>query len=314
MFSRLGSRRAQRSCLECYTGNRLVLFFAYDGSLGGSWVAHYAVRFAATTAARRLHLVHVHEAGGPHAQVLDRMARIGAECALLGVALETELIASPLPAGSAQAVEVASRILDVVPPGAMVLAGARAKARAGALLAGTVSARLLAARQVSVVAIRVVHPGALGQPGRVLLPVVDRAGFVAGALPVLRMLAPDLEHLHLALIHQVSSVRARFQSTAAAQELVGDGRRRLLELEAEVRAGLAPHQPLVDSSVALAPDSAREIVLQAARHRARLICLDAAYSPRLRALRALSTETMLERVLRDAPADVAIFRSVRSMS
>jgi hypothetical protein len=56
--------------------------------------------------------------------------------------------------------------------------------------------------------------------------------------------------------------------------------------------------------VVIAADPPREIVLQAARHRARLICLDhdaPAAGPLAR--------SSLEAVLRDAPADVAVFRN-----
>jgi nucleotide-binding universal stress UspA family protein len=276
-----------------------VLVFAYDGSLNDDWVAHYAARFAANTDARRLHLVHVHDADGLSAHVPDRLARIAAECAVLGVELETQLVAR----GGA---DVASRILDLTPPGATVVAGARMRPRARALLAGTVSARLLDTRRVPVIAIRVVHPGALGQPGRVLLPVADRAGFAAGALPLLRLLGADLDRLHVLLVREVSRLRARLEFTEAVQRLLADGHRRLALIEDELRVGLAPHVPMVDSSVVGAPDAAHEIALQAARHRSRLICLDAdAPLPTGR----LIAGDPLERVLRDAPADVAVYRS-----
>ena len=63
---------------------------------------------------------------------------------------------------------------------------------------------------------------------------------------------------------------------------------------------------MLDSSVVVASDAAHEIALQAARHRSRLICLDAdAPSPTGR----LIAGTALERILRDAPADVAVYRS-----
>ena len=38
-----------------------MLVFAYDGTLNGDWVAHYAVRFAANLRDRKLRLVHLYE-------------------------------------------------------------------------------------------------------------------------------------------------------------------------------------------------------------------------------------------------------------
>ena len=67
-----------------------MLVFAYDGSLNGDWVAHYAVRFAANTPARTLRLVHVADAP-PESSLDERIARIADESKVLGVALETEL-------------------------------------------------------------------------------------------------------------------------------------------------------------------------------------------------------------------------------
>jgi len=149
-----------------------VLVFAYDGSLNGDWVAHYAARFAANTRERRLRLVHVHD-GSPPPHLPERIGRIAEECRLLGVALEPELHAR----GGAR---VAERLIDLVPLGheTTLICGARAHMRNLAFLAGTVSARLLGAGRFRVVALRVVHPGVLGQPGRVLLPL---AGHPRGA-------------------------------------------------------------------------------------------------------------------------------------
>ena len=67
-----------------------MLVFAYDGTLNGDWVAHYAVRFAANLRDRQLRLVHLYE-GSPQPQVPERIERIDRECGLLGVTLEVEL-------------------------------------------------------------------------------------------------------------------------------------------------------------------------------------------------------------------------------
>jgi nucleotide-binding universal stress UspA family protein len=274
-----------------------VLVFAYDGSLNGDWVAHYAVRFAGNTATRALRLVHVLEAA-PEPHLQERIARIADECAALGVGLEVELVAR----GD---LDVAGRLLAVVPPGATLVAGTRARPRKLAFLAGTVSARLLEAGRFPIVVIRVVHPGALGQPGRVLLPVAGRPHPTAHVLPPLRLLGADLRHLHVLLVQEVSHLRFRVIGSRAVEHLLERGRALLASFEEEVRAGLAPHTFELDSTVVVSDDAPKEILLRAARQRARLICLGA--SERTFPERVIYGNP-IEQVLRATPADVAIYK------
>lgn len=277
-----------------------MLVFAYDGSLNGDWVAHYAARFAATMAAPRLRLLHVYD-DHPPADLEKRIARIARECSLLGVELESELHAA---AGR----KVAERLLALVPPGpgTMLVAGTRGKARDHAFLAGTVSAQLLAANRCSVIAIRVVHPGVLGQPGRVLLPIASGARGARGALPLLRLLGPDLHELHLLLVRELSRLRFRLLRPAGERRLLDQGRAALARIEEEVRAALGPLAYALDASVVVSEDAPKEILLFAAKRRSQLLCLCTSEDslPQRRA-----HGDPIERVLRDAPCDVAVYRS-----
>ena len=278
-----------------------MVVFAYDGSLNGDWVAHYAVRFAAQDPARRLRLLHIHD-GSVAAEVQRGVDRIAAECALLGVALDPVLQARG-------ARSVAECLLGLVPagPGSMLVAGARARPRNVAFLAGTVSARLLAAGRSPVVAIRVVQPGVLGQPGHVLLPLSGHPRGAAFALPLLRLFGGDLRRLHVLLVREVSRRRFRVLDEAAAEQLLAAGRAFLAGVEEDVRRGLAPLSCALDASAVVSDDAAREILVFAGRVRARLICLGASE----RGLPArLVYGNPLEQVLRDAPCDVAVYRSV----
>lgn len=274
-----------------------MLVFAYDGSLNGDWVAHYAVRFARNATARALRLVHVHEAA-PEPHLQERITRIADECMLLGVELEVELVAR----GD---LDVAERLLALVPPGATLVAGTRARPRKLAFLAGTVSERLLEAGRFPVVAIRVVHPGALGQPGRVLLPLAGRPRPAEHALPPLRLLGADLRHLHVLVVREVSHLRFRLLGSKAVERLLAQGRALMTCIEDEVRAGLSPHSFELESSVVVSDDAPKEILLHAARQRARLICLGA--SERTLPQRVIYGNP-IEQVLRATPADVAIYR------
>lgn len=277
-----------------------MLVFAYDGSLNDDWVAHYAARFASHDESRTLRLVHVHEPVlEPH--LPERIARIADECRLLGVHLETELVLR----GDA---DVAGRLLAIVPPAATLVAGTRARPRNLALFAGTVSARLFETSRFAVIALRVVHPGVLGQPGRVLLPLAGRPRSAAYALPPLRLLGDDLHQLHVLHVREVSRLRFRLLGRPSLERLLVRGRALLAPIEQELIRGLAPHHFEIDSSVVVSRDPPREILLHAARHRSRLICLGA--SGRTSAQRLVHGNP-IEEVLRDAPADVAVYRGVR---
>ncbi len=275
-----------------------MLVFAYDGSLNGDWVAHYAVRFAANTATKALRLVHVHEReAAPHIDA--RIARVAGECEVLGVQLHTELLAR----GRA---EVSQRLLEAVPRGETWIMGTRARPRNGAFLQGTVTARVLAASQRSVIAIRVTHPGVLGQPGSALLALPGGRS-VRPALPLFRLLGEDLRRAHVLSVHEVSSLHLRLLSAVALEALLAEGRTFVAGAEAELRARLAPHPLELDGSAVVSDQLSREILLCAARHRCRLICLGA--SERTLARRLVHVDP-IEHVLAAAPSDVAVFRSV----
>ncbi len=275
-----------------------MLVFAYDGSLNGDWVAHYAVRFAANTPERRLRVVHVHD-GAPEVHLAERLARIAAECEIVGVEVESELV----PGGRGH---VAERLIQAVPAGATLVAGTRARPRGGALLAGTVSAKLLESADFPVIALHVAHPGVLGQPGRVLLPLSRRADPIENAVPLLKLLAHDLHHVHVLFVRELSHLRFRLLGAEAAERLLVEGRAFLAPVEDALRQALASHPFALDSTVVLSDDTPREILLHARRHHARLICLAAS---RRTLPHRLVYGSPVELVLRAAPADVAIYRS-----
>lgn len=275
----------------------VALVFAYDGSLNGDWVAHYAARFAAHDETRALRLVHVYS-DAPEPGVPERIARVAEECKVLGVTLEVVLVAQG-------GLDVAARLSSLVPPGATLVAGTRARPRKLAFLAGTVSARLLEAGRFPVIAIRVVQPGVLGQPGRVLLPLAGRPRTAEHALPPLRLVGPDLHHLHVLLVREVSHLRFRLLGSEGAERHLARGRAFLGPIEEELRAALAPHRFELDSTVVVSDDAPKEILLAAARHRSRLICLGA--SERTLPQRVLYGNP-IEQVLRATPADVAVYR------
>ncbi len=191
--SNTGTTSGSRSCRMTRPSRR-------SSSASSGW--HYAARFASNAEDRRLRLVHVHD-GSPALHLPERIERIAEECRRLGVTLEPELHVRGAEGGG----RAAHR--GLVPPGreTTLVCGTRARPRKLAFLAGTVSARLLEAARFRVVALRVVQPGVLGQPGRVLLPLAERAAGAAHALPLFRLLGGDLRRLHVLFVRELSRLR-----------------------------------------------------------------------------------------------------------
>ena len=198
-------------------------------------------------------------------------------------------------------------LLERVPPGkdTLLVTGTRARPRNMALLAGTVSARLLAKGRCSIVAVRVVHPGILGQPGRVLLPLAGHPRGASHAVSLLSLLGADLVQLHVLLVREVSRARFRILSAEAAERLMADGRAFVGRVEDELGAALDLSSVIVDASVVVSDDVPKEILVAAVRHNERLICLGA--SERSFPERLFYGDP-IEQILRDAPCDVAVYR------
>jgi nucleotide-binding universal stress UspA family protein len=105
----------------------------------------------------------------------------------------------------------------------------------------------------------------------------------------------------------VSRLRFRVLPGAGAEQLLAGGRALVATIEEELRVGLAPHRFNLDSSVVVSDDAPKEILLHAAKHRSRLICLGAS---RRTWRQRLVYGAPIERILRDTPSDVAVYRSV----
>jgi nucleotide-binding universal stress UspA family protein len=278
--------------------DRIMIVFAYDGSLHGGWVAHYAIRFASRLTEPRLRLVHVDDGAIGAIELERRIARIAEEARLFGVRFEAEVVARG-------GLRVVDHLLAMQPEEGVLVSGMRSRPRHQALLAGTVSAGLLATARLPVVALRVMHPGLLGQPSSVLLPLAERPASGRRAIPMLRLLGPELRQLHLLCVSEVPFWRHPLVSAAGAARRLGSARACVMQVEREIEQALEPRRLEMDASLVVSTDVAREIVLASARLRSHLVCLGA--SERSRSARLLGTP--IERVLHAASCDVAVYRS-----
>ncbi len=277
-----------------------MLVFAYDGSLNGDWIAHYAVRFALATPARHLQLLHVH-AGAAMPELEGRIARIAEECRALGVTLDTRVRAS---AHQPVADSVLASVGDE--HDSILITGTRARPRDMSYLADTVALQLLLRATCTVLALHVMHPAMLGQPGRVLLPFMMSPPAPRAALPLLHLLAPDLRQLHVLVVHELSRLRFRLLGSRGARQLIEAARARATCIEAQLREALANCDSRLDSSAVVSDDAATETLALAGRLRSRLIALEVSSL-----LARPAYGHPLEQLLRDSASDVVLYRAAR---
>lgn len=275
-----------------------MLYLAYDGSVNGDWISHYAIRFAANAPSHGLTVLHV-EGDIPAAELEPKLARIEAECATLGVDVRVER----LPVGDGVAAALRAAIHEG--PDNFLICGARVRSRDRGYLAGTVSAELLRWRRCHVVALRVVNPGLLGAPRNLLLPLGGSPAGLHAALPLLDLLAPHVGRLELFKIVEVGRAWFRFLSPDKARRMRRDGLAELHAAEATITAETKIDASKIDATAVVSDDWPREILITAGRHKSHLILLEAA----ARDLRQKFVfGNRLEGMLRDAPCDIAVYR------
>jgi nucleotide-binding universal stress UspA family protein len=279
-----------------------MIHLAYDGSIHGAWVARYALRLAAHDPEKRLAVIHVREDSQADEQAQDDLTRISAECEQLGVDASVHRFASDE--------DIFEKLMEIVPPGpeSYVVCGTRFRHPRRGYLSGGVAARLLDAHKFHVLAIRVVQPGLLGAPHDFLLPVAGHPRGFMGGLPFLRLLRPDIATIHLLHVKRVTRWRFRWLSAESSQQLRQWGNTYCHRVEQELENALGLRPSILDANVVISDDVPREIVVYANKLKSQLILLGASE-------RSLSERLFygnpIERVLRDAPCDVAIYRAVR---
>lgn len=278
-----------------------MLFFAYDGTINGDWVSHYAVRLASHHPQRQLRLVHVHERSGDSADRDRRIEQISKECAHLSVRLEVDIRNLTR--------NVFSTLRSAIPddPDTFLVCGTRIRGRYRGYLAGSVGEQFLEARRFNVLVVRVVQPGLLGVPRTVLAPVSGHSGGFASGLPFLNLLAPDMARLHVLHVKRIGYWQLRRLLPNAADGLRRDGIEYCQRIEQEAVAAGALRNVLMDAHATVSDDVPKEIVVYANRFKSGLIYMGASER---NWLQRLLLGNPLERVIRTAPCDVAVYRGV----
>lgn len=272
----------------------MQVWLADDGAIHADWLAHYALRFARRTDERRLRLLHAAEPDALSADVIERRQRLAKR---YGVEIEV--------VETGRGGSVADRLVDAVPAGAdqLLVAGMRSRAGHRGVLSGTVAAQLLSRGDRQVLAIRVVRPGSLGLPGHAAVALSESAGLLDRLGPGLGALLPDLHRLTLI---RVMATDARLLARLSGAEHAEQLQQALIWLDgvaANLRRTCGAAAPAIDTRAAVASDWASQVLIEAARCRANLLLLGT--SPRT-VPRRYDASNPLERLVRDAPCDVAL--------
>ena len=279
-----------------------MFHFAYDGSINGDWVSHYAVQLAAAHHDRTLTLVHVRDGRTSDATLAEKLQRMRGECERHGVRLVEHLLP---PVGR----NLLDAIRSAVPEGPehYLVCGTRAQGLHSGFLSGTTSEQLLRSGHCNVLAVRVVEPGLLGSPRRLLLPVAERGDGFRSGLPFLRLFGPQVSHLHIVLVARVGRGRFRQMSHELAEPLRTPGRAYCVRIEREIEEQLGLGSKVMDALVVVSDEIPREILIAANKTKSQLIYMEA--SERSPTKRFFYGDP-IEQVLRDATCDVAVYRGI----
>ena len=276
-----------------------MIILAHDGTLYGDWVACYAMHFAATEADRKLLLLHVLDGHVERTIAEARFAHLAKACAASGISLHRELLAA------GPSVHRALRQAIPPDPTALLVCGTRVKPRREAFLTGSVAAQLLRMHQCPVLALRVVQPGLLGLPHRLLLPLAGHLDGFKRFWPILQRLAPRLHQIYLLRTVPVSDLAQAHRSPLRQAQLRLTGEQYLDRVCAELTDRLAGSPFTIDRRVLIGSDWAHQVLIEASRLKAQMLLLGA--SERSLAHRVLHGRR-LEQVLRETSCDVGVYR------
>jgi nucleotide-binding universal stress UspA family protein len=274
-----------------------MIILAHDGSIYGDWVASYAVRFAADESDRKLLVLHVLDGNISPDVVETKFARLEENCQEVGVTCLTHL----LPLGKT----VHRSLRQAIPhdPEALLVCGTRVKPKR-TFLGGSVAEQLLRTHQCTVLALRVVQPGLLGNPNDLLIPLAGHLGGFARVWPVFRRFAPHLRSAHLFRALAINPLLQTHLTPTRRQTLRKIGQTHLVQICAELADFLPERSFRLDQSIIVTTEWPHEVLTMASRLKVQMILLGV--SERSLAHRFFHGAG-IEKVLRETPCDVGIY-------
>ena len=278
-----------------------MIYLAYDGSLNGDWISRYGIRLATNSAEKKLTVIHIQDGSISTTRLAEKISKIERECAAQEVELRLEIL--PLKKNVYQS------LLKGIPPGreSFVVCGTRIRSRRQAFLLGTISEKLLKYHAFNVLAVRVVQPGLLANPGSFLIPLAGHPRGFQSAWPFFMLFLPGVEKVYLLRVMKVSSFRFYECSPKRIQGLRKKGLKYLSAVIQDIKEEIRSARFKIEPRVVISHDWPMEILVQSGKLKTRMILLGA--SERTRLGRALYINS-LERVLRGTPCDVGIYRGI----
>lgn len=277
----------------------MPVFLAYDGSLHADWTSQYGVRFAAATPEKSLKVLYVEDVTVPTPSLDAKFDNIRAIGARAGVTVDCEVLAMRN--------GVFGGLITRIPqePDTMVLCGTRVQNSRRGFLSGTISHQLLRHRKFPVTALRIVQPGHLGVARRVLFPVSGSRHGISPIIPLIRLLLHDARDIRLLKVMEVTSTRFRQMDSARAGAVRHEGQVSLESLALQLVEQVDGIREGLDLGVRVSDDWVKEVVIDAGQHNTDLICMEA---PKTSLTGSLKWGDPIEKILRDTPSDLAIFR------
>ena len=172
---------------------------------------------------------------------------------------------------------------------------------------GTISEKLLKHHPFNVLAVRVVQPGLLANPGSFLIPLAGHPRGFQSAWPFFRLFLPGVEKVYLLRVMKVGSFPFYECHPKRMHGLRRKGLKYLSAVIQDIKEEIESATFQIEPRVVICHDWPMEILIQSGKLKTRMILLGA--SERTRLGRALYINS-LERVLRGTPCDVGIYRGI----
>jgi len=273
-----------------------MIYLAYDGSINGDWVARYAVSLAHSSI-QKLVIIHVTRSWSGDSDIANKIVKLEELCRKSGI--ETDVRIKPFERS------VEASIIETIDPDAtsLCICGTRIREKKKGYLSGTISEKLLNLNRFPVLALRVVHPGLLGNPRDILLAASASPAMIRRSLPLRHLMLHEAKSLHIVRIMELFPLFYRNLSHRASRRIRLKGTLYVKQIHDYLKTELADNLH-IDTRLDISDNWPSELLVQAGKLKSDLILLGATRKLLQRRFRYANR---LERILRDTPCDIGIY-------
>jgi len=289
-----------------------MIYLAYDGSINSEWIARYCLELAHTQGSE-LTTLYVRERKVKVETIQKKMDSLSSYCKKNKIQFHYEIL-EPVKS-------VFQTLVHRIPQGAdnLVVCGTRVRAKKSGYISGTISEKLLRYHKFPVLAIRVVHPGILGNPKNILMAVSGKYENIKANLPLLSLLLEHAHSLTVVRVMEVTGILFRYMRLSRSRALRKKGLTVVKKTLEEIRQILpkredksetlsSVHSKInLDMRIEVCNDWVAEVLIQAGKLKSDFILLGA--TEKILPARFFYGNRM-ERFLRDSPCDVGVYRAL----